>query len=76
MNKESILKAKEIKFKIQNETVDIKLTFRPENIARILPLNKVINAIDLIFAHTVFKTVDRPDIEDEFHVFDAIYRLS
>lgn len=71
-NKETILKAEEINFKLQNEAVDITLPVRPEKIGRIHPLSKVINEVKLIFAHIGFKAVDGPDIEDEFHVFDAL----
>ncbi|MDR3132131.1 MAG: phenylalanine--tRNA ligase subunit alpha [Rickettsiales bacterium] len=71
-NKETILKAEEINFKLQNEAVDITLPVRPEKIGRIHPLSKVINEVKLIFAHMGFKAVDGPDIEDEFHVFDAL----
>ncbi|MGL9688187.1 MAG: phenylalanine--tRNA ligase subunit alpha [Wolbachia sp.] len=71
-NKETILKAKEINFKLQNEAVDITLPVRPEKIGKIHPLSKVINEVKLIFAHMGFKAVDGPDIEDEFHVFDAL----
>ncbi|MEY2392869.1 phenylalanine--tRNA ligase subunit alpha [Wolbachia endosymbiont of Tettigetta isshikii] len=71
-NKETILKAEEINFKLQNEAVDITLPVRPEKIGRIHPLSKVISEVKLIFAHMGFKAVDGPDIEDEFHVFDAL----
>ncbi|MGL9762240.1 MAG: phenylalanine--tRNA ligase subunit alpha [Wolbachia sp.] len=71
-NKETILKAEEINFKLQNESVDITLPVRPEKIGMIHPLSKVINEVKLIFAHMGFKAVDGPDIEDEFHVFDAL----
>ncbi|MGL9681877.1 MAG: phenylalanine--tRNA ligase subunit alpha [Wolbachia sp.] len=71
-NKEAILKAEEINFKLQNESIDITLPVRPEKIGMIHPLSKVINEIKLIFAHMGFKAVDGPDIEDEFHVFDAL----
>ncbi|NUX01700.1 phenylalanine--tRNA ligase subunit alpha [Wolbachia endosymbiont of Madathamugadia hiepei] len=71
-NKETILKAEEINFKLQNEAVDITLPVRPEKIGRIHPLSKVINEVKLIFAHMGFKAVDGPDIEDEFYVFDAL----
>lgn len=72
MNKENILKAEEINFKLQNEAIDITLPVRPEKIGRIHPLSKVISEVKLIFAHMGFKAVDGPDIEDEFHVFDAL----
>ncbi|MDR2978640.1 MAG: phenylalanine--tRNA ligase subunit alpha [Rickettsiales bacterium] len=71
-NKETILKAEEINFKLQNEAIDITLPVRPEKIGKIHPLSKVINEVKLIFAHMGFKAVDGPDIEDEFHVFDAL----
>ncbi|MFP3027806.1 MAG: phenylalanine--tRNA ligase subunit alpha, partial [Wolbachia sp.] len=72
MNKENILKAKEVNFKLQNEAVDITLPIRPEKMGKVHPLSKVINEVKLIFAHMGFKAVDGPDIEDEFHVFDAL----
>ncbi|APR98352.1 phenylalanine--tRNA ligase subunit alpha [Wolbachia endosymbiont of Folsomia candida] len=71
-SRESILKAEEINSKLQNEAVDITLPVRPEKIGKIHPLSKVINEVKLIFAHMGFKAVDGPDIEDEFHVFDAL----
>lgn len=72
MNKENILKAEEVNFKLQNEAVDITLPARPEKIGKVHPLSKVLNEVKLIFAHMGFKAVDGPDIEDEFHVFDAL----
>ncbi|MCA4773762.1 phenylalanine--tRNA ligase subunit alpha [Wolbachia endosymbiont of Mansonella perstans] len=71
-NKETILKTEEINFKLQNEAIDITLPVRPEKIGRIHPLSKIISEVKLIFAHMGFKAVDSPDIEDEFHVFDAL----
>ncbi|QIT36123.1 phenylalanine--tRNA ligase subunit alpha [Wolbachia endosymbiont of Brugia pahangi] len=72
MNKESILKAEEVNFKLQNEAIDITLPVRPEKIGRAHPLSKVMNEVKLIFAHMGFRAVNGPDIEDEFHVFDAL----
>ncbi len=72
MDKESILKAEEVNFKLQNEAIDITLPVRPEKIGRAHPLSKVINEVKLIFAHMGFRAVNGPDIEDEFHVFDAL----
>lgn len=72
MNKENALKAEEVNFKLQNEAVDITLPVRPEKMGKVHPLSKVINEVKLIFVHMGFKAVDGPDIEDEFHVFDAL----
>ncbi|WCR57598.1 phenylalanine--tRNA ligase subunit alpha [Wolbachia endosymbiont of Ctenocephalides felis wCfeJ] len=71
-SKENTLRAEEINFKLQNEAVDITLPVRPERIGKIHPLSKVTSEVKLIFAHMGFKAVDGPDIEDEFHVFDAL----
>ncbi|MDN5248191.1 MAG: phenylalanine--tRNA ligase subunit alpha [Wolbachia endosymbiont of Tyrophagus putrescentiae] len=71
-NKENVLKIEEINAKLQSEAVDITLPVRPERVGRIHPLSKVINEVKLIFACMGFKAVDGPDIEDEFHVFDAL----
>ncbi len=71
-HKEDELKAEKINLKLRNEIVDITLPVRPERIGKIHPLSKVINEVKLIFAHMGFKVVDGPDIEDEFHVFDAL----
>ncbi|OEY86848.1 phenylalanine--tRNA ligase subunit alpha [Wolbachia pipientis] len=68
----SRLKTEEINLKLQNETVDITLPVRPEKVGKIHLLTKVISEIKFIFAHMGFKIVDGPDIEDEFHVFDAL----
>ncbi|MDG7056052.1 MAG: phenylalanine--tRNA ligase subunit alpha [Wolbachia endosymbiont of Meromenopon meropis] len=72
INKEIILKTEEINFKLQNDTVDITLPTRPEKIGKIHPLSKAINDARLVFARMGFKSVDGPDIEDEFHIFDAL----
>ncbi|MDE5061180.1 MULTISPECIES: phenylalanine--tRNA ligase subunit alpha [Wolbachia] len=72
INKENTLKAEEVNFKLQNEAVDITLPVRPEKMGKVHPLSKVINEVKLIFAHMGFKAVDGSDIEDEFHVFDAL----
>ncbi|MBV0899234.1 MAG: phenylalanine--tRNA ligase subunit alpha [Wolbachia endosymbiont of Fragariocoptes setiger] len=71
-NKEEILKKERINAKLQDEEEDITLPVRPEKIGKIHPLSKVINEIKLIFGHMGFQAVDGPDIEDEFHVFDAL----
>jgi phenylalanyl-tRNA synthetase alpha chain len=70
--KENTLKAQEINFRLKNEEIDITLPVRPERIGKVHLLSKVMREIKLIFAHLGFKAVDGPDIEDEFHVFDAL----
>ncbi|HCE59348.1 MAG TPA: phenylalanine--tRNA ligase subunit alpha [Wolbachia sp.] len=71
-HRENVLKAEEINAKLQNEAVDVTLPPRPEKVGKIHPLSQVIREVKLIFAHMGFAAVDGPDIEDEFHVFDAL----
>lgn len=71
-HKETVLKAEEINAKLQNEAVDITFPPRPEKVGKVHPLSQVIKEVKLIFAHMGFTAVDGPDIEDEFHVFDAL----
>lgn len=71
-HRENVLKAEEINAKLQNEAVDVTLPPRPEKVGKIHPLSQVIREVKSIFAHMGFTAVDGPDIEDEFHVFDAL----
>lgn len=66
------LEQKEISLNLNKEKVDLTTPERPEKIGRIHPIAKVINEISAIFSYMGFKLADGPDIEDEFHVFDAL----
>lgn len=71
-HRENVLKAEEINAKLQNEAVDVTLPPRPEKVGKIHPLSQVIREVKSIFACMGFTAVNGPDIEDEFHVFDAL----
>ncbi len=66
------LKQKEINLNLDKEKVDLTTPERPEKVGKIHPIAKVINEISVIFSYMGFKLADGPDIEDEFHVFDAL----
>ncbi|UWI83193.1 phenylalanine--tRNA ligase subunit alpha [Wolbachia endosymbiont of Howardula sp.] len=72
ISKVNIIKSKATDLKVRNELSDITLPIRPEKIGRLHPISKIIHDIKFIFASIGFKTVYGPDIEDEFHVFDAL----
>ncbi|WP_408647428.1 phenylalanine--tRNA ligase subunit alpha [Wolbachia endosymbiont of Pentidionis agamae] len=71
-NKENILKEESINLKLKNEAIDITLPIRPEKVGKIHLLSKVLSKVTSIFLHMGFSVIDGPDIEDEFHVFDAL----
>ncbi|XGA08979.1 MAG: phenylalanine--tRNA ligase subunit alpha [Wolbachia endosymbiont of Xenopsylla cheopis] len=66
------VKQKEINLNLDKEKVDLTTPERPEKVGKIHPIAKVINEISVIFSYMGFKLADGPDIEDEFHVFDAL----
>ncbi|WP_339045171.1 phenylalanine--tRNA ligase subunit alpha [Candidatus Mesenet endosymbiont of Agriotes lineatus] len=66
------LKQKEINLNLNKEKVDLTTPERPEKVGKIHPIAKIINEISVIFSYMGFKLADGPDVEDEFHVFDAL----
>lgn len=65
---------KELAFqkKLEQEAVDITYPIRPENYGKAHPLNQTIEAAIMIFNAMGFQHVEGPEIEDEYHVFDAL----
>ena len=58
--------------KLKKEVVDITLPCRPETQGRIHPVSKVYEEIVAIFAQMGFEVAEGPDIEDQFHNFNAL----
>ncbi|AHX04298.1 phenylalanine--tRNA ligase subunit alpha [Ehrlichia japonica] len=54
------------------DTVDISLPIRPKQIAKLHPISKTLHEVRHIFSSLGFKLSDGPELEDEFHVFDAL----
>lgn len=68
----SILEAKELNAKLANETIDVTLPVRPENQGRIHPVSKIYEEVVSIFGQMGFEVAEGPDIEDQFHNFNAL----
>lgn len=59
--------------KLNNETIDVTLPCRPqENMGRIHPVSQVMEEMLTIFAQMGFELAEGPDIEDDFHNFEAL----
>lgn len=58
--------------RLRKDSIDITLPSRPRVYGRLHPVTKVIKDIEDIFIALGFATVRGPDLEDEFHVFDAL----
>ena len=71
--KKEILETKALNEKLQNESVDVTLPARPEeNQGRIHPISQVIEEVLTIFAQMGFELAEGPDIEDDWHNFEAL----
>ena len=70
--KKAALEIKQLNEKLKQEVVDVTLPCRPETQGRIHPVSKVYEEIVAIFAQMGFEVADGPDIEDQFHNFNAL----
>ena len=71
--KKTALEAKEMADKLAAESVDVTLPARPEeNQGRIHPISQVIEEVLTIFAQMGFDLAEGPDIEDDWHNFEAL----
>ena len=71
-NKKSSLEETYLNEKLKNESLDITLPTRPENIGRIHPLSKTMDEVISIFAQMGFTVAEGPDIESDFYNFTAL----
>ena len=71
--KKEILETKALNEKLQSESVDVTLPARPETAeGRIHPISQVIEEVLTIFAQMGFDLAEGPDIEDDWHNFEAL----
>ena len=71
--KKEILEVQALNARLESESVDVTLPVRPEMISgRIHPLSQVIEETLTIFAQMGFELAEGPDIEDDWHNFEAL----
>ena len=71
--KKQTLETAELNKRLANESVDITLPIRPETISgRIHPVSQVVEEMLTIFAQMGFDLAEGPDIEDDWHNFEAL----
>lgn len=71
-DKKQELEAKLLEEKLKKEVIDVTLPCRPEIQGRIHPVSKVYEEVVAIFAQMGFEVADGPEIEDQFHNFNAL----
>lgn len=69
---EAALKQQELNARLEKETVDVTLPPRPEAKGSIHPISQTIEEIIVIFTEMGFKVAEGPDIEDDWHNFEAL----
>jgi len=62
----------ELAARLARETVDVSLPVRPQPTGRIHPLSQVVDEIVQIFGAMGFAVAEGPDIEDDWHNFEAL----
>lgn len=67
-----VLEEKALNEKLAGEKVDVTLPIRPEVQGRIHPVSKICEEVAAIFGQMGFEVADGPDIEDQFHNFNAL----
>ncbi|MBR2273571.1 MAG: phenylalanine--tRNA ligase subunit alpha [Alphaproteobacteria bacterium] len=70
--KKQELEVKMLNERLKKEVIDVTLPCRPETQGRIHPVSKVYEEIVAIFAEMGFEIAEGPDIEDQFHNFNAL----
>lgn len=70
--KKAVLEEAELNQKLQSESVDVSLPCRPEHMGRIHPIAQTIEEVLTIFAQMGFDLAEGPDIEDDWHNFEAL----
>ena len=66
------LEEKALNEKLKSETLDVTLPVRPETQGRIHPVSKIYEEVAAIFGQMGFEVAEGPDIEDQFHNFNAL----
>ena len=70
--RKSVLEEQALNEKLAKETIDVTLPVRPETQGRIHPVSKIYEEVVTIFGQMGFSVAEGPDIEDQFHNFNAL----
>ena len=71
-NKRHELETAELNKKLAGERIDVTLPIRPETQGRIHPVSKIYEEVVAIFGQMGFEVAEGPDVEDQFHNFNAL----
>jgi phenylalanyl-tRNA synthetase alpha chain len=66
------LEAKQLEQQLANESIDVTLPGRGQSVGGLHPVTRVRQRIEKLFASAGFSVVDGPEIEDDWHNFEAL----
>ena len=67
-----ILQSEELAHQLASETIDVTLPGRGQTNGGLHPVTRVLQRIEKLFASAGFSIVDGPEIEDDWHNFEAL----
>lgn len=70
--KTAVLKSEAQEQKIKSESIDITLPGKKQSLGKLHPMTVVENEIKEIFMGMGFNIADGPEIDDDYHVFEAL----
>ncbi|MGM0481658.1 MAG: phenylalanine--tRNA ligase subunit alpha [Pseudomonadota bacterium] len=70
--RKELLKAEELKAKLEAERIDVSLPGRGSSVGGIHPVTQTIRRIEQFFGDLGFSVKEGPEVEDGFHNFDAL----
>jgi len=68
----ALLNQQQIASQLAAESIDVTLPGRHQNLGTLHPVTKTRERIEALFAQMGFMTVDGPEIEDDYHNFEAL----
>jgi len=70
--RKSLLEAQELEQRLSRETIDVTLPGRGQQTGGLHPVTLTLQRISELFARIGFESVEGPEVEDDFHNFEAL----
>lgn len=71
-DRRSVLEAEKLAAQLASDSVDVTLRGRGQTIGGLHPITRVRRRVEQIFRNSGFTVVDGPEIEDDWHNFEAL----
>lgn len=71
-NRKSTLESEQLNQRLREETIDVTLPGRGDSIGSVHPVTRTMRRIETIFSRIGFDVATGPEVEDDFHNFEAL----